>query len=252
MSFSFTLYELAYHSMPVYPYIPFLLLLAAGAIIPVKTGKLTPAGGLIGGILATLIFIGAGYTGFFMLTAFFVLGTVATVWKKKEKQNPLHQADGIKRNSGQVLANGGVAAIAGVLICVIPGKAELLRLMMAASLASAMADTLSSELGMVYGRKFYNIITLRKDERGLDGVISIEGTLIGIAGSAVIAAIYALSVSWNNAAVLFIIIAGTIGNLADSVLGTLFERKNYLNNDAVNFFNTLIGALAAGVLMIFF
>ncbi len=43
---------------------------------------------------------------------------------------------------------------------------------------------------MVYGRRFFNIITLKPDGKGLDGVISMEGTLIGIAGCVIIAAIY--------------------------------------------------------------
>jgi uncharacterized protein (TIGR00297 family) len=235
--------------MSVYHYLPFLLVLIAIIIISVRTEKLTLAGALTGGAIAILIFVGAGYAGIFMLAAFFILGTAATIWKKKEKKQFKSATDHTKRNSGQVLANGGVAAITGVLTWYIPAQTELLRIMMAASLASAMADTLSSELGMVYGRRFYNIITLKKDERGLNGVISAEGTLIGLVGSAIIAVVYAIGFGWNND-FLIILIAGTIGNLSDSILGALLERKHYLNNDAVNFLNTLIAALAAGLCII--
>lgn len=209
------------------------------------------SGAITGGVIAAMIFIGAGYTGLSMLGAFFIFGTAATVWKKREKR-PIKLKDdqSVKRNAGQVLANGGVAAITGTLIYFMPAKTELLRLMMAASLASAMADTLSSELGVVYGRRFYNVINWKRNERGLDGVISLEGTLIGIAGSTIIAVIYAFGFGWNNG-ILFILIAGTIGNLADSVLGALLERRHYLNNDMVNFLNTFIAALAAGLCMAF-
>ncbi len=207
---------------------------------------------MIGGVIAIMIFSGAGYTGLSMLAAFFVFGTIATSWKKDEKQQVKSVKDqSVKRNSGQVIANGGVAAIMGVLVFFIPERTELLRLMMAASLASAMADTLSSELGIIYGRRFFNIITLRIEEKGLDGVISIEGTVIGIIGSAIIALIYGIGFGWDIR-VLFIVIAGTIGNLSDSVLGALLERKHYLNNDAVNFLNTLIAALVAGLCFQFY
>jgi uncharacterized protein (TIGR00297 family) len=229
-------------------YLPFILFLAVIVVSSIVTKKLTIAGALTGATLAILIFIGSRYTGIAMLAAFFVLGTVATVWGKEEKVFiKIQQDQATKRNAGQVLANGGAAALAGILIYFFPVKAGLLRIMMTGSLASAMADTLSSELGMIYGRRFYNIITWRKDERGLDGVISLEGTLIGILGSALIAVIYAIGFGWDSGFAI-IIIAGTTGNLADSILGALWERKHYLNNNAVNFLNTFIAALAAGLL----
>ncbi|MGN6640461.1 MAG: DUF92 domain-containing protein, partial [Mucilaginibacter sp.] len=171
-----------------------------------------------------------------------------TGWKKEEKRAvKSHHDQSTRRNAGQVLANGGVVAIAGMLSVIFPSQAALFAIMMAASLASATADTLSSELGMVYGRRFYNVITWRKEAKGLDGVISLEGTAIGILGSAFIAVIYNLGYGWNIS-FMFIIIAGTVGNLTDSILGALLERKHYLNNDAVNFLNTLVAAILAWLL----
>jgi uncharacterized protein (TIGR00297 family) len=231
--------------MPLVHYLPLILLLMAGAFFSVKAQKLTLGGAITGVIVALMVFTGAEYTGLYMLTAFFILGTLATQWKKNEKQLFKAVEDrSSKRTAGQVLANGSVAGITGILIFFFPAKTELFALMMAASLASATADTLSSELGMVYGRRFYNIITLKSDKRGLDGVISIEGTLIGIAGAMLMAIIYSLGFDWGKVT-LFILIAGTIGNFSDSVLGALLERKHYIGNDAVNFLNTTIAALAA-------
>jgi uncharacterized protein (TIGR00297 family) len=104
---------------------------------------------------------------------------------------------------------------------------------------------------MVYGKRFFNIISFRADRCGMDGVISLEGTLIGIAGSCIIAAIYALGSGWDIN-FCFIVIAGTIGNLTDSILGALFERKGKIGNDAVNFLNTLAAALVMVLLAILF
>ena len=94
----------------------------------------------------------------------------------------------------------------------------------------------------MYGRTFFNIMTLKKEAKGLDGVISFEGLFIGIIGSAVIATIYLRGDVFNPTFV-WIICAGTIGNLADSFLGALLERKKFIGNDMVNLLNTLIAAI---------
>lgn len=231
------------------PALIFFILLLAAVFASYKTNKLTLAGSLTGGIVATAIFAGFGFTGIAMLAAFFVLSVLATGYKKarKRKSGPgTHHTE--KRDAGQVLANGGAAALFGLLAYDIPSQAVLFGALTAASLASATADTLSSELGMVYGRRFYNIISFRPDEKGRDGAVSLEGILIGIAGTTVIAIIYSLGIGWSNIS-FYIIIAGTTGNITDSVLGATLERKGYLNNDAVNFLNTSTASLSCWLIM---
>ncbi|WP_205511483.1 DUF92 domain-containing protein [Longitalea arenae] len=224
-----------------------IVLLFTGALVAATIifRKLTVAGALTGACLAMFLYKGAGITGLAMLGAFFVAGTAATAFgrSKKEKIGIAEQNKG-QRRAGQVLANGGVAALAGLLGWLYPQQAGLCQLAAAAALASASADTLSSEMGSVYGKSFYNILTFKKDACGLDGVISLEGTLWGIAGSAMIALIYAIGYGFSPA-VIWILLAGFTGNLADSVLGASLERKGWLNNDQVNFLNTLIAALVA-------
>jgi uncharacterized protein (TIGR00297 family) len=232
-------------------YVLLLLILAGAIVASVAAGKLTVAAALTGGALGLLVYAGAGFTGIAMVAVFFLFGTVATSWKKGYKERAgLSETNSSKRNAGQVMANAGVAAICGLLCYFFQQYVFVLRVMMAASLSSAMADTLSSELGNVYGKRFYNILTLQKDTRGLDGVVSLEGTSIGIVGSVVIALVYAIGFGFMWNAFFIIIIAGTIGNLSDSVLGASLERKQYLNNDAVNFLNTAIAAIAAFILYI--
>lgn len=233
-------------------YIGLLIVLALAVWLSIRTKKLTNAGAFTGGLLAGLIYLGAGYGGIVLLGTFFLLGTLATSWQISEKQkNFMAEKNKGRRNAAQVIANGGVAGILGLLACFFPEKASIYQLMLAASLAAATADTLSSELGMLYGRKFYNMLTLKKDHKGLDGVVSVEGTLFGIAGSTVIALLYTVFFGWDIA-VVWIIVAGTVGNIADSFLGATLERKGYINNDVVNFCNTTAGALSAGLLYMVF
>jgi uncharacterized protein (TIGR00297 family) len=226
-------------------------ILFIGAILSVKAGKLTAIAGLTGFAVGLSIFAGAGYTGITMLATFFLLGTVATSWGISGKQRlGIAEINKGKRTAAQVLANAGIAAMLGLLVIMIPGHKDLFQLMIAASLASATADTLSSELGNIYGKKFYNILTLKKDKRGLDGVVSMEGTLVGIAGSVCIAVVYLIGYELSSR-FLLIVIAGTIGNLFDSFLGASLERKNYLNNNAVNFLNTTAAAFVIFVFYLF-
>ena len=206
-------------------------------------------GALTGGIVALGVYAGAGFAGIGWLGFFFSLGIAATMHKQvwKETAGVATKKERV-RTAGQVLANGGVAGLLGFATLLTPQHATTLQVMIAASLASATADTLSSELGVVYGRRFYNIRTLQKDQRGLDGVISFEGTVLGIAGSVLIALLYAFAFGMTRN-VLCIVIAGTIGNLSDSYLGATLERAHMLNNNAVNFLNTLIAALVAALLL---
>jgi uncharacterized protein (TIGR00297 family) len=107
-----------------------------------------------------------------------------------------------------------------------------------AALAEAAADTVSSELGQLLSGHPRMITTLRKAEPGVDGAISVGGTVAGIAAAGLVAVAGAwalngglqmLAVSW---------IAGTFGLFFDSLLGATLEQRGWLNNDAVNFLST--------------
>nr|WP_277881545.1 DUF92 domain-containing protein [Hymenobacter cyanobacteriorum] len=221
-------------------------MLGAGMFYSVRAGKLTMAAACTGGVLGLLIYLGSGFAGLALLALFFALGTAASGWRVADKRRlGLAEENKGRRTAGQVVANAGVAGLLGLLAWQYPPAAPLAGLMLAGSFAAATADTLSSELGNVYGRRYYNILTLRPDARGLNGVVSLEGTALGLAGSAVLAAAYCSSFGWNGTFG-WLLVAGTAGNLMDSVLGATLERRGWLSNNAVNFINTLTGALLAG------
>ena len=207
------------------------------------SGKIDRIGALTGGFIALYIFLGAGFPGLILLLLFFTLGSFASHWKRSEKaQIGLEQENKGKRTYTHALANGGVAAICGYLGWILPSQELLFQHMLAASFASAMADTLSSELGNIYGSRYWNILTWKPEEKGKDGVISWEGSLAGVAGSFVVAIVYALLTDWSLA-ILWIGIAGILGGIFDSVLGATVERKGYIGNGMVNFLNTAFAAL---------
>ncbi|WP_231426938.1 DUF92 domain-containing protein [Pedobacter sp. Leaf250] len=221
-----------------------VIIIVTGMAYSILAKKLTVLAACTGGLLASLIASAAGFTGLMMMTGFFVLGSVATSWKRGYKKIFVSMAEGKGgRRAGQVLANAGISGFSALVILFYPEWTGLMLLVMATGFSSATADTLASELGMIYGKRFFNILTLKADRCGMDGVISLEGTLIGMCGSCFIALIYGLGFGFD-VSFFWIVVAGTIGNLMDSVLGALLERKGLLGNDAVNFLSTLSAAIA--------
>lgn len=227
---------------------PVLLLLGAGMGYSLWARKLTPAGAWLGGSIGLVIFLGTGYVGLAMLTLFFGLGTAASAWRVADKRRlGLAEENKGRRTAGQVLANAGVAGVLALLSWLFPEFAPLGQLMLAGSFAAATADTLASELGNIYGSRYVNILTLKPDTRGENGVISLEGTALGAAGSSLIAAAYCLGYGWEPE-FWWLVLAGTAGNLVDSLLGATLERRGSLSNNSVNLLNTLAGACTAAAL----
>jgi len=205
---------------------------------------ISPSGGMAGSVVALFIWAGGGWPSLFLLFFFFSLASLATLhraaWKDSLKLSE-HSKD--SRSVANVLANGSPAAVAGLLAWIRPELSDPAFCFMAGSLAASLSDTMSSELGNVYGRRFYNIIGLRPDLRGRDGVVSYEGTAAGIAGAVVLA----ISAAFLNGWLLFIPVAvgGLAGNLVDSLLGASAERRGWIGNHAVNALCAISGGLVA-------
>lgn len=226
-----------------------IIIILAGMLLSVKKNKLTPAAGVTGGLIAGILFIGAGYPGIILMASFFILGVIATAWKfNKKKSEGLSEGKHGRRNTGQVLANAGAAAMLSLWILFFPGEKNVLLLMIAGAFSSATADTLSSELGNVYGKNFFHMLTFKPMQRGENGAVSVNGFLFGLLGSAIIALIFMLISGWNFSQLIIIIIAGTIGNIADTIMGLSLEYEKLISNNIVNFLNTAVGAATAGVL----
>lgn len=118
-----------------------------------------------------------------------------------------------------------------------------------AALAEAAADTVSSELGQVFGGRPRLILGFRAVEPGEDGAVSLAGTLAGVSAAAAIAAVGTWALRGNLEMFSVSCAGGVAGLFFDSLLGATFERRGWLNNDAVNFLST---ACAAAVALVFF
>ena len=200
---------------------------------------------------------GLGWPGLAVLAAFFLSGSLLT--QLAERRAPL-------RNARQVLANGGVAAVAALL-----GSWSAA----AGAIAAAAADTWATEIGAFSPLPPRLVTSWRRVTRGTSGGITALGTLGGVAGATLVAWLtHALAPRGTAPGFVTLVSAGFAGMLADSLLGATlqgkyecpacdarFERGNtvchepvrlttgwrWLDNDAVNFAATLVGAAVAAI-----
>jgi len=221
----------------------------------------TPGAAFVGAVItANLMFSTANYpyqpwrTALIPLLAVFVLSLSATRLgrEQKERLGTAERRQG--RSAAQVAANLGVAAIASSDLAQswlsgsgwlprTPQSPMLLFAVGLAALAEAAADTVSSEIGQVLGAKPRMMTTLRQVDPGTDGAISLIGTLAGMAAAALVSLAGTLALGGDRAMLAIGCAGGIFGLFFDSLLGATFERRGWLNNDAVNFLST---ACAAG------
>jgi uncharacterized protein (TIGR00297 family) len=203
-------------------------------------------GMLTGVFLALLTLVLGDYGWFAMLIAFFGIGGLATKFRYEEKRaRGIAEENEGARGTGNVLANSLVALIAVLAAAASADLAvsrSLFLFAFAGSLAAALSDTLSSEIGGLYDNP--RLITgLRTVEPGTDGAITWQGEVAGVLGSGIVAAIalgLVESVAVPGAAV--VLAAGFVGMTVDSLLGALLEGW-VVGNQGVNFLATLAAAL---------
>ena len=127
-----------------------------------------------------------------------------------------------------------------------------------ASLATKLADTFASEIGKAYGKTTFLITTLKPVPRGVEGAISLEGTLASVVGGLLLS-LYAYMVVGLIPTIQGVGVAtfaAFFATMVESLLGATLQEKDgmkWMTNEVVNFFNTLIGGVTAmmlGVLLL--
>lgn len=215
-------------------------------------GTASVTGMLTGMIIGLLTIVLGGYGWFVVLIAFFGVGGLASKYRYSEKLafGVAERNDGA-RSGRNVLGNGAVALVAviGFAASPIAGlETSVFVFAFVGSVATAMGDTLSSEIGVLFGRPRL-ITTFERVPPGTDGGVSIEGWLAGLAGIGLIAAIASPLFAIGPNGVAVIVIAGVIGMTVDSVAGATLEGE-YIGNQSVNFLATLGGALVGGAAVV--
>lgn len=183
-----------------------------------------------------------GIEWFIVLFTFLLVSLYATFYGRKEACKTCHECRGVDN----VISNGLVAFMTTVFS---------FPYVFLGSVSSALADTLSSEIGILSKEEPRMITNLSKVvPKGTNGAISTLGcgaSALGAAITAALAVLFSSSFLPPEQAVLLasklnlfiaVFTGGFMGSITDSFLGIL-ENEGLMTNGSVNFMATLIGGI---------
>jgi uncharacterized protein (TIGR00297 family) len=192
-----------------------------------RMGALSARGAMASVAVGTATIAGASWLGGLLLGAFFVSSSALS----KRNTSATEAAKGSTRDVRQVLANGGIAALAALASPWTGMGAAVV--LVAGPLAAATADTWATEIGSRSGRVPRLILSRRTVPVGVSGGITTPGTLGSLGGAASIGLVAAFGMAvvsgTSEAIVAFAVVsaAGVVGSLADSVLGEVAQRRRW-------------------------
>ncbi|MHB8603762.1 MAG: DUF92 domain-containing protein [Thermoplasmatota archaeon] len=192
-----------------------------------------------------------------LLLLFSLLGLASAAtrfrFNDKQKQKVAEKAGG-RRRSRNVIANGLIPTLVAIAAPfaasrVGPGPPAVA---FVSAIAVACADTLASEFGSLSDR-VYMITTMKRVPAGVDGGVSLAGTLAALGGATAIATLgllftgtlteRSLALPLTAGAFLLPLAMGFLGCQIDSYLGAFFEGDGYLNKEEVNLLSIAAGSL---------
>lgn len=192
---------------------------------------LSPDGAVAATAVGGLVFAAGGIVWAAPLLFFFVTGSALTHLRRHEKA---------RRSARQVLANGGVAALAS-LLRLAWGPGVVWDALVVGSLAAMAADTWATEVGLLARWPAREILTGKPVAPGVSGGMSVPGTLAGVAGALITAwlpgAVAGGSVGlaahgspfslagWGAGVWPAAGVAGVVGMVADSLLGAFAQAR---------------------------
>ena len=210
-----------------------------------RARTVTAAGAATGAGLGIATWLGAGGAGWTLLFAAFAIASIATrLGHRRKTLLGIAEARGGRRGPGNAIANTGLAAWA-IALSLGMTDARAAMLVAVAALATAASDTVASEVGKTWGRTTWLITSWRRVPPGTSGAISLEGTTAGALGAVLLAAIGAALGLIAPFAIVPVAAAATAASFAEGWLAVQFEASGILNNDTLNFLNSLIGAALA-------
>lgn len=228
-----------------------LLLCAALSVLSWKLGLLTIDGSLASFAVGMVLGLFGGIGWLLLLVLFAFIGFAVTRYKMELKvRKGVQEGRQGERSYRNVLANGLVPMSIAAFTFLAGWEGEVPAIIYMSAVCVAAADTTASELGVLSDRT-YMITTFKRVPPGVDGGVSIYGTVWALAAS-----IFAALVGWvvivgtfPSALVLIPAAMGILGCFIDSVIGATLETQGLISKLWNNITSMAFGALVALLLL---
>lgn len=204
-------------------------------------------------ILGTMVLGFGGWTLAASVIFFFGISSFLTRLNEYEQPHFENKPTRKRRDGYQVWANGFWVAIFCILWFALGSISALIAAF--AAVATATADTWATEIGTLKPGKTWSIITFKRVKPGLDGGISVKGTLAALAGSTIIALFIFISGIYFPLRFFWVILlTGFLGSMIDSIVGALFLEKKVelsapddFSSSSESFTNSFVNWAATGI-----
>eukprot|EP00702_Spironucleus_salmonicida_P004755 EST46046.1 Transmembrane domain-containing protein [Spironucleus salmonicida] len=189
-----------------------------------------------GAIISIFILAFHLYVSYKALLAFFgfgILGVIASQFRKQKRlqiEKTISTELKLGRSAWQAFDNS-IASIICLIFYLITKNEKFITASVAAS-AECLTDTFGSDLGCVLSNRTYHPITFRQVKTGINGGISIEGTLSGFIGALIIC--MCVFVDYKGMREFWwIFFAAIIGSYSDSLIGMYLQYSGEYDNGVV-------------------
>lgn len=243
-----------------------------------RLGSLSTSGVFGAVITGGIIFGFGGFPWGAQLLTFFITSSLLSKLFKHRKESLADKfSKGHQRDLGQVLANGGTGALLAIIF-LIDNSHNWTWFAFVGAMAAVNADTWATEIGILNPKNPRLITNWKIVNPGTSGGVSITGILASLIGSSIIGVVSVVFTPADEAWIVFFaaVLGGMAGSIFDSFLGATVQAIYYcpeckieterhpehtchslthqihgwswLNNDLVNLFASMIGAIISMLL----
>ena len=191
----------------------FMGFMLAGVCI--NTRSFTVVASVVAGAMLAAVGILGGWFPFLYIISAYAVIYLAEHYIKQAKYKET-------RKVVQILANG-VCAMAMVVAYYFT-RYQYLLIAYAVAIAESLSDSFAGVVGTAYAKRVYDLVSHKPVDKGLSGGVSLEGTLAGLAVSALTAVVCGFVFGWNWY-LCVVAFFPFLGMLLDSLLGATVQYK---------------------------